>query len=77
VIAHRQNGYLYLNGVRLVDEFEPGLFFTSDGEAVDFRSNRPTWRMCTAQARLRLAAIQVFAGCERNRSQAGAGQDAV
>jgi CubicO group peptidase (beta-lactamase class C family) len=44
VIVHRQNGYLYLNGLRLVDELEPGLFFTSDGEAVDFRSDRPTWR---------------------------------
>jgi CubicO group peptidase (beta-lactamase class C family) len=44
VIVHRQNGYLYLNGLRLVDELEPGLFFTSDGEAVDFRSHRPTWR---------------------------------
>ncbi|MFC4312833.1 serine hydrolase domain-containing protein [Steroidobacter flavus] len=44
VIAHRQNGYLYLNGVRLVDELQPGLFFSSDGEAVDFRSDRPTWR---------------------------------
>lgn len=44
VIVHRQNGYLYLNGLRLVDEYQPGLFFTSDGEAVDFRSDRPTWR---------------------------------
>ena len=44
VIVHRQNGYLYLNGLRLVDEFEPGLFFASDGEAVDFRSDRPSWR---------------------------------
>jgi CubicO group peptidase (beta-lactamase class C family) len=44
VIVHRQNGYLYLNGLRLVHELEPGLFFASDGEAVDFRSDRPTWR---------------------------------
>lgn len=44
VIVHRQNGYLYLNGIRLVDEVEPGLFFASDGEAVDFRTDRPTWR---------------------------------
>ncbi len=44
VIIHRQNGYLYLNEIRMVEEFEPGLFFTSDGEAVDFRHDPPTWR---------------------------------
>jgi len=43
VNIHRKNGYLYLNGIRLFIELEPGLFFTSDGEAVDFR-DRPTWR---------------------------------
>jgi CubicO group peptidase (beta-lactamase class C family) len=41
---HRKNGYLYLNNIRLITEFEPGLFFTSDGEAVDFRSRVPTWK---------------------------------
>ncbi len=44
VIIHRKNGYLYLNDVRLFVELEPGLFFTSDGEAVDFRHRQPTWR---------------------------------
>lgn len=44
VVVHRQNGYLYLNEVRLVHELEPGLFFTGDGEAVDFRGHQPTWR---------------------------------
>jgi CubicO group peptidase (beta-lactamase class C family) len=44
VTVHRQNGWLYLNHIRLIVEFEPGLFFTSDGEAVDFRSPVPTWR---------------------------------
>ena len=39
-----KNGYLYLNETRLVAEHEPDLFFTSDGEAVDFRDNVPTWR---------------------------------
>lgn len=38
------NGYLYLNETRLVEEFEPGLFFASDGEAIDFRRDTPTWR---------------------------------
>jgi CubicO group peptidase (beta-lactamase class C family) len=44
VIVHRQHGYLYLNEIRLVNEFKPGLFFTSDGEAVDFTSDPPRWR---------------------------------
>ena len=42
VVFRRKNGYLYLNDIRLI--VEPGLFFTSDGEAVDFRSDVPTWR---------------------------------
>jgi CubicO group peptidase (beta-lactamase class C family) len=37
VTVHRKDGWLYLNQIRLIGEFEPGLFFTSDGEAVDFR----------------------------------------
>lgn len=39
-----RQGYLAINGIRLVTEMEPGLFFTCDGEAVDFRSQPPTWR---------------------------------
>lgn len=44
VEVERRSGWLYLDGVRLVVEAEPGLFFTSDGEAVDFRGPTPTWR---------------------------------
>jgi hypothetical protein len=44
VKVHRKNGWLYVNDIRLVVELEPGLFFTSDGEAVDFRPTVPTWR---------------------------------
>lgn len=44
VAIERRRGHLYLNGIRLVVETEPGLFFTSDGEAVDFRASPPTWR---------------------------------
>lgn len=44
VLVDRRNGYLFINGVKLVDEHERGLFFTSDGEVVDFRGPRPTWR---------------------------------
>lgn len=44
VAIHRNNGYLYLNERRLIVETEPGLFFTADGEAVDFRFKPPTWR---------------------------------
>jgi CubicO group peptidase (beta-lactamase class C family) len=40
----RKNGYLYLDAVRMVVESSRGLFFMSDGEAVDFRKNPPTWR---------------------------------
>ena len=42
--VEQRRGHLYLDGIRLVVETEPGLFFTSDGEAVDFRSAVPTWR---------------------------------
>ncbi len=41
--VHRKNGYLYLGDIRLIIETEPGLFFTCDGEAVDFRTE-PAWR---------------------------------
>jgi CubicO group peptidase (beta-lactamase class C family) len=44
VTIHRKNGWLWLNNIRLIAEFEPGLFFTSDGEAVDFRDRMSTWR---------------------------------
>lgn len=44
VEVERRSGWLYLDGTRLVVETEPGLFFTSDGEAVDFRGPVPTWR---------------------------------
>jgi CubicO group peptidase (beta-lactamase class C family) len=44
VMIHRSNGYLYLDRIRLIIELEPGLFFTSDGEAVDFRHSVATWR---------------------------------
>jgi CubicO group peptidase (beta-lactamase class C family) len=44
VTVERRNGYLCIDGIRLVVETEPGLFFTCDGEAVDFRSPTPTWR---------------------------------
>ena len=36
--------YLYLNDIRLIVETQPGLFFGSDGEAVDFRPAIPRWR---------------------------------
>lgn len=42
-LVHRKNGWLYLNDWRLA-EFEPNLFFTADGEALDFRQPEPTWR---------------------------------
>jgi CubicO group peptidase (beta-lactamase class C family) len=44
VTIHRKNGYLYLNEHRLIIEPARGLFFTADGEALDFRSKAATWR---------------------------------
>jgi hypothetical protein len=41
--VHRKNGYLYFWDYRL-DEYEPGLFFSSTGEALDLRGSAPTWR---------------------------------
>jgi hypothetical protein len=44
VSIQQKNGWLYLGDVKLVVELEPGLFFTCDGEAVDFRHAVPTWK---------------------------------
>jgi CubicO group peptidase (beta-lactamase class C family) len=44
VTIRRENGYLYVDRIRLILELEPGLFFACDGEAVDFRYGDPTWR---------------------------------
>jgi hypothetical protein len=44
VTIQRLNGYLTLNGVRLIAEPNRGLFFTADGEAVDFRGGEATWK---------------------------------
>jgi hypothetical protein len=44
VTVARKNGWLYINGTRLVIEVASGLFFTSDGETVDFRGKDPAWR---------------------------------
>jgi CubicO group peptidase (beta-lactamase class C family) len=49
VSVHRKNGYLYFDDRRLILELEPGLFFMADGEAVDFRNARPTWRSIRLQ----------------------------
>ncbi|HID8536547.1 TPA: serine hydrolase domain-containing protein [Stenotrophomonas maltophilia] len=44
VVLEQRQGWLYIDGIRLVTEVEPGLLFTSDGEAVDFRGPQSTWR---------------------------------
>jgi hypothetical protein len=49
VTIQPKNGYLYLNEIRLITEFEPGLFFTADGEAVDFRRGEPIWKSIRLQ----------------------------
>jgi CubicO group peptidase (beta-lactamase class C family) len=42
--VHVKNGYMYFDRLRLVEEHQPGLFFSSTGEALDFRGKIPTWR---------------------------------
>ena len=39
-----KNGYLYFDRLKLVEEYQPGLFFSATGEALDFRGEIPTWR---------------------------------
>jgi hypothetical protein len=40
---HIKNGSLYIDERKLIVEHEPGLFFSADGEALDFRGEQPTW----------------------------------
>ena len=47
----RANGWLWFDDERLVAELEPGLFFTLRGEALDLRSEPPTWRNIPLQRR--------------------------
>jgi CubicO group peptidase (beta-lactamase class C family) len=42
VDVHKQNGGLFLDYMKL-EELQPGLFFTSHGETLDFRGVTPTW----------------------------------
>jgi CubicO group peptidase (beta-lactamase class C family) len=42
--VHVKNGYLYFDRLRLIEEHQPGLFFSATGEALDFRGEIPTWR---------------------------------
>lgn len=42
VKVYRKNGYLYLDEYRLT-EYQPGLFFSADGEALDFRGSKVRW----------------------------------
>jgi hypothetical protein len=41
--ARIKDGYLTINGMRCFEHL-PGLFFTFNGEALDFRSTIPTFR---------------------------------
>jgi len=41
--VYEKNGFLEIDGERL-DEHLPGLFFTDDGECLDFRGDIPTWQ---------------------------------
>jgi len=39
-----RNGHLYLDARRLIVETQKGLFFSADGEALDFRHSEATWQ---------------------------------
>jgi hypothetical protein len=43
LVVEKKNGYLCIGDEKL-EEFQPGLFFTPSGEALDFRDPVPTWR---------------------------------
>ncbi len=43
VSLSKKNGYIYLAGRRMIEHLD-GLFFTGDGEALDLRGERPTFR---------------------------------
>ncbi len=43
VSLSKKNGYLYLGPIRTIEHLD-GLFFTGDGEALDLRGERPTFR---------------------------------
>ncbi|UCE07313.1 MAG: beta-lactamase family protein [bacterium] len=47
----KKNGYLYLDRLRL-EEYQPGLFFSSTGEALDLRKKVPTWRNIRLRKRI-------------------------
>lgn len=40
--VHENEGYLKVNGKRL-DEYQPGVFFTKDGDCLDFSGSLPIW----------------------------------
>ncbi len=50
VKVSRTGDGMALDGVPLLEQ-EPGLFFTKDGEALDFRADPPTWRNIRLQKR--------------------------
>ena len=48
--VHMKNGYLYIEVARLTEHpKEKGLFFASNGEALDFRKDPPTWKCVPLQ----------------------------
>ncbi len=51
VNLHVENGYLYFGKYRVVDEYRPGLFFLSNGEALDLRGKPPTFRSISLNRR--------------------------
>ncbi|MCC7489239.1 MAG: beta-lactamase family protein [Gammaproteobacteria bacterium] len=51
VDLHVEGSYLYFGKYRVVDEYKPGLFFLSDGQALDLRGEPPTFRSISLNRR--------------------------
>jgi hypothetical protein len=43
VDVYKTGGYLKIAGKRL-DEYQPGVFFTKDGDCLDFSGPTPLWK---------------------------------
>jgi hypothetical protein len=41
--VYEENGYLEIDGKRL-DEYQPGIFFTVNGDCLDFSGPLPLWK---------------------------------
>jgi hypothetical protein len=71
--VRRQGDGMAADGVPLLEQ-EPGLFFSKTGEALDFRSDPPTWRNVKLQKRWRAEGRRRGAGAVSASRQPPAGR---